>query len=425
MLLARPTCTPSEPAPLQRRLSPAALAGTRRSLAPPEQNTQKKLNTGVCLVEVKDLDAIAQSVKEFTDTTSHVLAETSARLLAVEQKLCAPGRGGMSYGPDGADGSDVGSTIVNSDGFRRLQSGEKSSGMIKVGSLGLERKTTVIESTWSSAPQRVAGIVAGQQRKLTVRDLCPIIPTTSQSIEFAKETSTTNNAAYQVVQGDAKPESAIAYALVSVPVVTLAHWIPASRQLLDDSIAFASYINNRMTYLLAIVEERELLFGSGASGHLSGIYSQATTMSTANAVTASDTFADTIAEGIQQLSDADFVPDGIIMNSRDWMTLRRTKTSGGGADNRYLIGNPLQDLTPTLWGLPVVAINSMTQGQFLIGAFQAGCAIYDRQAATVEVSREHSDFFTRNLSAILIEQREALVVFRPGAFIAGGFPFGS
>jgi hypothetical protein len=42
-----------------------------------------------------------------------------------------------------------------------------------------------------------------------------------------------------------------------------------------------------------------------------------------------------------------------------------------------------------------------------------------RQPITVEISTEHSDYFTRNLVAIRAELRAALVVMRPGAFIKG------
>ena len=206
---------------------------------------------------------------------------------------------------------------------------------------------------------------------------------------------------------------------------TLATWLPASRQLLDDSTAFAGYVNTRLLYLLALFEETELLFGNNATGHLNGIYTQAPAMSTANANTATDNFADTVGEAIGQLADIDVEADGIVMNQRDWLTLRRTKTTGTALNGSYIFGDPLNDLTPRLWGLPVVATNSMTLGQFLVGGFRANCALYDRQSATVEISREHSDYFVRNLAAILVEQREALVVYRPTAFLKCGFPFGS
>jgi HK97 family phage major capsid protein len=78
-----------------------------------------------------------------------------------------------------------------------------------------------------------------------------------------------------------------------------------------------------------------------------------------------------------------------------------------------------------LWGTTVVPSWSMPESQFLVGAFRMGAAVWDRQSATVEISREHSDYFVRNLAAILCESRIALTVFRPTAFIFGGFPYGS
>jgi len=72
-----------------------------------------------------------------------------------------------------------------------------------------------------------------------------------------------------------------------------------------------------------------------------------------------------------------------------------------------------------LWGLSVVPTPSMTQGQFLVGDFTGYCALFDRQAASLEVSREHSDFWVRNLLAVLCEERLALAVFYPGAFVVG------
>jgi HK97 family phage major capsid protein len=369
----------------------------------------------------KELKDFTTDVKKSVEKLDHESKVTSDRLLGIEQNLTSRLHGGGFGGFD--DGSDIGLTIANSDGFKRLQAGEKSTGLIKVGSFS--QKSTVVSGTWSSQPERVPGVVVGAQRRLTVRDLLPTVPTGASSVEFAKENVVTNAADYQVAQGDAKPESAITYTLVTAPVATLAHFLPASRQLLEDSAAFSSYINNRLTYLLHLKEESELLFGTGASGHLSGLVTQASTMSTTNINIATDSYIDVVGEAIQQLGDSDFEADAVVLNARDWWAIRKLKTSGSGADGRYIVGDPLQDLTPTLWGLPVVPTNSMTQGQFLVGAFRAGAAIYDRQAATVEVSREHSDYFVRNLAALLCEERLALVVYRASAFLFGGFPYGS
>jgi HK97 family phage major capsid protein len=67
----------------------------------------------------------------------------------------------------------------------------------------------------------------------------------------------------------------------------------------------------------------------------------------------------------------------------------------------------------------------MAESQFMVGAFRLAAAIWDREDATLEISRDHADFFTQNLIALLAEERLALTVFAPGAVIFGGFPFGS
>ena len=91
------------------------------------------------------------------------------------------------------------------------------------------------------------------------------------------------------------------------------------------------------------------------------------------------------------------------------------KAVGSGV---YLIGDPLSPLPPTLWGLSVSLSPSMPVGHFLVGV-RNECAIADRQAATVEISREHASFFTQNLVVILTEERLALCVYRPEAFVYG------
>ena len=68
-----------------------------------------------------------------------------------------------------------------------------------------------------------------------------------------------------------------------------------------------------------------------------------------------------------------------------------------------------------LFGLPVVATQAMAVDKFLVGNFAAAATLYDRWTPRVEVSTEHSDFFVKNLVAILAEERIGLAVKRPAA----------
>ena len=53
----------------------------------------------------------------------------------------------------------------------------------------------------------------------------------------------------------------------------------------------------------------------------------------------------------------------------------------------------------------------------LIGAFGTGAQLYDREKANIRIAEQHEDFFTRNAIVILAEQRMALAVKRPEAFV--------
>jgi HK97 family phage major capsid protein len=72
---------------------------------------------------------------------------------------------------------------------------------------------------------------------------------------------------------------------------------------------------------------------------------------------------------------------------------------------------------PRLWRLPVVDTPAITEGTALVGAFGSGAQLYDREQASIRISEQHSDFFVRNAIVILAEQRLALAVKRPEAFV--------
>ena len=84
--------------------------------------------------------------------------------------------------------------------------------------------------------------------------------------------------------------------------------------------------------------------------------------------------------------------------------------------------NPLGLAGPLLWGLPVVATEAQAfEGRFLTGAFRTGAQLFDREDANVVISTENADDFEKNLISIRCEERVALAVKRPEAFIYGPF----
>lgn len=279
--------------------------------------------------------------------------------------------------------------------------------------------TTATVGAALTEPQRLPGYIPLPDRRLTVRDLLTPGRTSSNSIQYVVETGFTNNAA-TVSEGVTKPESTVTFDLVTKSVATIAHWMLASKQILDDAPMLESHIDGRLRYGLAFVEEEQLLNGDGTGNNLHGIIPQATDYAAPFTPTA-ETPIDTVRLAILQSELAEFPATGVVLNPIDWTKIELTKD----AENRYIFAQPQTMQTPRLWSRDLVATKAMDEGEFLTGAFRLGAQVFDREDANVEVSTEDSDNFRRNLVTIRAEERLVLAVYRPEAFIYGEFPAAS
>jgi HK97 family phage major capsid protein len=200
-------------------------------------------------------------------------------------------------------------------------------------------------------------------------------------------------------------------------VRTIATWIPASKQILEDCEGLEAFLRSSLVYAVEEEFEDQLLFGSGAGENLNGLVTQAAVFDTSLLGT-NWTRIDVLARAVQQLAMAnEMQPTFVVLNSADFWQIALQKDANG----RYLVADPQNASTlRTLFGLAVIECSSMSQGQFLLGTSDPRAAVIRmRQPITVEISTEHADYFTRNLVAIRAELRAALVVMRPGAFVKG------
>ena len=342
------------------------------------------------------------------------LATDAANLLnridTIEKRMDS----GLENTDDGSSTTkSIGEIFTESDGFKSLADGAARSGKVTVGHL---YKSPMVNATGQNQPlvqaHRVPGIITPPEQRLRMRDLFPAIKISSNLIEYVRESGFNNAAGYQANEGDPKPESGLTFEMLFKPVHTLAHWVPISIQLLRDAPAIQGYINSRLMYGLKLKEEQELLGGSGSSG-ISGIITHATPFTL---TLPGGTRIDTIHRAGEQLERTFYPWDFTVMNVSDWAAIERTKITDGS----YLFANPQAVNPRMLWGRPVLPTAAMEEGYFLTGSSMAA-TIWDRDDATIEISREHADFFTRNLAAILVEERVGLTVQIPEALIYGAF----
>ncbi len=342
------------------------------------------------------------------------LNQAQARLTAAEQEIAKrPG------GPGAEKRQSIGARLVADAKFKEFaQSG--SGGVRGKHRFSVNAAITSVdfpaESPSIVEPDRLPGIQVAPKQRLFIRDLIPVGQTGAPAIFWVQQTGFTN-AARVVSESTRKPESTIEYDSKITPVTTIAHTFKASKQILDDFKQLQSDVDREMRYGLKYVEEQELLFGDGTGVHLHGIVPQAEAFAPAF-VADHHNRIDDIRLAMLQAQLARLPATGIVMHFIDWAKAELTKDVNG----QYIFANPLRLAGPSLWGLPVVATEiAEFEGNFLTGAFQGGAQIYDREEMNVEIATENEDDFVKNMVTMRCEERVALAVFRPEAFIHGPF----
>lgn len=340
--------------------------------------------------------------------------ELSARLTTLEQEVVKrPGT------LDAEASKSIGQRLIEDKDFKAWAA-PGANGVRGKHRTGFKAATTSLSYAVSEPSIRqpmYAPQVPRLVQRLFVRDIMNVGQTAASAIFWIKQTGFTNAAAV-VSEGAAKPESGpITYDGVMTPVTTIAHIFKASKQIMDDFAMLRTDIDREMRYGLKYVEEREILFGDGTGIHLHGIIPQATAYSHAF-VAASHTMIDDIRLAMLQSVLARLPATGIVMHFTDWARIELTKDSTG----QYLWANPMRLGSPSLWGLPIVSTEIPDMlGKLLVGGFDSGAQIYDREEMNVEVATENEDDFIKNMLTIRCEERLALAVFRPESFIYGAF----
>lgn len=308
----------------------------------------------------------------------------------------------------------IGQQVISADVLKEINSSIQSSKRISIPVQAALTSTSVAEGVVE--PQRLPGIDVAPKQRLFIRDLIAPGKTTSPAIFWVQQTGFTNKASV-VPENTTKPYSDIEFATKITPVTTIAHIFKASKQILDDFAQLQSLVDAEMRYGLKFVEEQEILFGDGSGAHLHGIIPQASKYKPEFSVE-KQSGIDDLRLAMLQAQLARLPATGHVLHFIDWAKIELTKDSLG----RYILANPSALIGPTLWGLPVVATESTAfKGKFLTGAFNAGAQLFDREETNVVISTENTDDFEKNMISIRCEERLALAVKRPEAFVYGDF----
>lgn len=390
----------------------AMAARIPRNIERKESTSEQQLELEIKTIKTQIIDAI--KAKADIETVNAMQRQLDAISIEMAQKHFAG-----TFG----DQPDLGKLLRESDQIARLLHDKKGTAFIELPTALLERKTLIDRPTVGFSTvgvlqsDRSPGIVPEARARLFLRSLLTSRPTALGMVDFLKVNSAPAPASMQT-ESSAKTENAVTFTTASQKVETVATWIPASRQVLDDMTELMGYLATALPFECDLREETQLLFGNGTSPDLNGLYTQATAFDTSLlSLTPGWTKSDLLSCAVQQIQiAAETDPSFVVLHPTDYWQILRTKD----ANRNYMFGR--NGMVDPFWGLTPVVTKNMSSGLFLVGSGAPVAAeIRDRMTTQLEISTQHSTYFTENKIAIRAEKRLALVCYRAASFIKGTF----
>ncbi len=252
-------------------------------------------------------------------------------------------------------------------------------------------------------------IVTGYRRPLVVRNLFSSERIKGAGLKFFVESSSVEGTITVTTEAQKKPQMSFGDPVAKyVELETVPVYTKFTKQMAEDAPFMIDYINGRLMYQHQLAVENKLVTDlSNTSG-----------IGTASLLT-----PDGIYKAIMAVqNNSGFDADAILINPNDYQNIRLRKDANGqyyGGGFMYgPYGNGALAEQPALWGVRTIPTPAVAQGTCIVGAFALGASVLNNGTGlTVSMANQNEDDFVKNLLAVLIEERLALAVRRPSAFV--------
>ena len=261
-----------------------------------------------------------------------------------------------------------------------------------------------------------------ERRRPFLRSLMSVQSTGLRVVPYWREKNQVTNetGAAMTSEGSAKAEVTAEFESYSAIIEKISAWIPATDEILTDAPTLRGYIDTRLTYMLDIREEAQLLTGSGTSPNILGLDNVSGVQT--QSVVAGD-YPACVGQAIGKVENKDGEANGVATNPLDYwvgVTTRHANQfdngfGGGAPSGRVADGN-------ITWGLPAVRSRAVASGYAYVADWRMGVTVFDRQETTIKVGDQHSDYFIRNLLVILAETRVGAAWHRGSLFVKAAVP---
>lgn len=252
-------------------------------------------------------------------------------------------------------------------------------------------------------------IVPALRRELLIRDLFAAETISGAALTYYVESTTVEGGAAKTTEGDAKPMISFGDPTAkTVSLAKVAGYIKESDELIEDAPRLASAIESRLLYQQQLAVENYLVSElAGTSG-----------IGTASLLTPDGIFKALMTV----MNNSGFAADAIVINPADYQNIRLRKDSNGqyyGGGFMYGgYGNGAVVEQPALWGVRTILTPAVSQGTCYVGAFKAGASVVNKASGMrVDIANTDQDDFVKNMITIRAEERLALAVRYPAAFV--------
>lgn len=338
-------------------------------------------------------------------------AELSALAQAAERHANGP----QAAFIDG-EARDAGAQFVESDAYKNLGGEARSSSPVEVRNL----ITGGSEGTSGSnlfVPQGTPYLSEGgiRRQRFFLRDVLPVIQTGLDNVPYIRELNALANEAanLNVAEASAKTEVTMEFERADAPIRKLAAWIQVTEEAFADAPTLRGYINTRLSYMLMVREEQQVLKGTGTAPQIEGI-TEVDNIQTQAAV--SGDMPATIGTAIGKVENVDGFADAVAINTVTYwagvVERHANQMDGDGAGNA-----PWGNAPATIWGLPAIRTRALASNEALVGDFARGATLFERAGTTIRSTDSHASLFISNTLVVLAEKRIGLAVHRPDFFV--------
>ena len=323
---------------------------------------------------------------------------------------------------EGGEAKSIGEQLVATNAYQAyVENG------VKGVDSNVEFKTTLNTTGYPPESLRAPGILETALRNPdSVIGLFDQIQTNQNAYVYLEETTFTNNAGSIAEAGDISSslESALAFTERTESIRKMATFLPVTDELLADVAGIQGYVNSRLSTMMKLNLDNQLINGNGSAPNLTGVLNKSGINTFAYGSYSGELRKlGQVYQAITEIRKDAFVePDSIIMHPSDWYdivtSVSSVETSGSRNPLFVVAGGFGADAAPKLWGLNVVPSTVIAEGTMLVGKFGGGDAaqVVMREGVDLAVSDSHSDFFAKNQLAIRLTMRLGFAIYKPTAF---------